>query len=101
MGKKTEARKLTIADIIYKGSYNCLKDLSANKKAVLSTSGVNSSKVIQQLTTFNASKPFVKITFDSVAESTTFELLPSAEAKGNFERLFKIAKSVFEPSLDW
>ena len=98
---RDKSKKLTVADILYKGSYNVLIELDSAKKAVVSTVGVNIVKVVSQLDSFNSKKPFYKKTVDAVAETVEITLLTTEPAKATFARLLKIAKSVFEPALDF
>ena len=102
MVTKTKTQK-TVAEIIYKGSYNVLCELSTTNKMELNVDITNNKKVMLQLSMFNSQKLFCKID-KSVKDETNFALftlLTTPESKTNFARFLSIAKKVFEPKMVW
>ena len=98
MAKKQEKR--TIADILYKGSYNVLSAME-KEKTVVQDFSLNNRKVKQQMQNFNIQKPFCTITDNTTDETIEYTKLTTETGKANFQKLLSIAKKVFEPALEW
>ena len=100
MGTKTKS-EVTIADIIYKGTYNILVEMETTKKVEIPFGYRDIGKIKTQMEIFNKQKLFMKISADETKEVYTFEKLGDETGKANFARLLGIAKKVFEPKLVW
>ena len=97
----TKKTVLTVAQTIYKGSYNLLCKLESEKKITVGSEGTNIEKVLLQLEMFNKQKPFCKLTSDEIKKESTISLLTDETAKKNFTHLLNIAKEVYQPKLVW
>ena len=100
MSNKKTVEK-TLAETIYKGSYNFLTDLEMSPSVEFSIAIENNRKVFKQLSGYNSQKTFAEMSV-IVKDEVSFAkivLLKTDKAKENFKHLLAVAKRVFEPKL--
>ena len=97
MAKKRS--KKTLADILYKSSYNILTVLADKKACTLAYKDINPdsnvAKAIAQLKVFNAQKPFLSFTNTPQGE-LVIKTLTTEQGKTVFKKIYSVGKEVFE-----
>lgn len=101
MAKTKTKKEVTLAEIIYKGTYNILVEMETTKKLSIPFGHRDIDKVKRQMESFNRQKPFMKVTTNEADEVFIFEKLDNEQGKANFAHLLGVAKKVFEPTLSW